>query len=272
MTVRQNMGYCLKLQRLSRAEIEERVQGTAALLGIDRLLDRRIQQLSGGQQQRVALGRAIIRRPSLFLFDEPLSNLDAKLRVQMRIELIKLHKQLGTTTIYVTHDQLEAMTMSDRLALMRNGRIVQCGSPADVYARPATRFVAEFVGTPSINILEARLEGDGADLTVDLGFGRLALPAELAGQVPAGRREGRVDFGIRAEDVRVVREAPLAKARVSIIENAGADLYVYLEVNGSGLTARCSPDLGLAVGDTVGFAFSAYKAHLFDAESGQAFF
>jgi multiple sugar transport system ATP-binding protein len=272
MTVRENVGYCLKLQRLPRAEIEERVQATGALLGIDHLLDRRIHQLSGGQQQRVALGRAIIRRPTLFLLDEPLSNLDAKLRVQMRIELIKLHKQLGTTTIYVTHDQLEAMTMSDRLALMHNGRLVQCGSPAEVYARPATRFAAEFVGTPSINVLEAQLGEEGASLVADLGFGRLVLPPDLAAQVPAARRGARVDLGIRAEDVRVGSDEPIAKARVSIIENAGADLYVYLELNGTGLTARCSPDLGLTVGDTVGLTFNPYKAHLFDPESGRAFF
>jgi len=272
MTVRENMSYCLRLQRRPRAEIEERVHTTAALLGINVLLDRRIQQLSGGQQQRVALGRAIIRQPTLFLLDEPLSNLDAKLRVQMRIELVKLHRQLGTTTIYVTHDQLEAMTMSDRLALMHQGQLLQCGSPTEVYTRPATRFVAEFVGTPSINILAAQLGEEGGELMIDLGFGRFALPSELAAQIPRDRRTGRAVFGIRAEDIQVVRDGALAKGRVSIVENAGSDLYVYLEVNGTNLTLRVSPDLGLAVGDTVGFAWNRYKAHLFDAVSSRAFF
>jgi len=272
MTVRENMSYCLRLQRLRRTEVEERVRATAALLGIEPLLDRRIQQLSGGQQQRVALGRAIIRQPSLFLLDEPLSNLDAKLRMQMRIELIKLHKQLGTTTIYVTHDQLEAMTMSDRLALMHQGRLRQCGSPAEVYARPAERFVAEFVGTPSINLLDARLGEAGDALVLDLGFGRLAVPAELAAQVPADRRAGPVTFGVRAEDIQVVPEGALAKGRVSLIENAGADLYVYLEVNGATVTVRASPDLGLAPGDAVGFTLNRYKTHLFDPATSRAFF
>jgi multiple sugar transport system ATP-binding protein len=272
MTVRENMSYCLRLQRRPRAEIEERLQATAALLGIDHLLARRIQQLSGGQQQRVALGRAIIRQPTLFLLDEPLSNLDAKLRVQMRIELVKLHKQLGTTTIYVTHDQLEAMTMSDRLALMHQGRLLQCGSPGEVYARPASRFVAEFVGTPSINLLEAQLGEEGGELMVDLGFGRFALPSELAAQVPTDRRSGRAVFGIRAEDVQVVRDGALAKGRVAVVENAGSDLFIYLEVNGATLTLRASPDVGVAVGDTVGFALNRGRAHLFDPTSSRAFF
>jgi multiple sugar transport system ATP-binding protein len=162
------------------------------------------------------------------------------------------------------------MTMSDRLALMHEGRLLQCGSPAEVYARPANRFVAEFVGTPAINILPGRLGEEGGELVVDLGFGRVVVPGELAAQVPAGSRRGPVAFGIRAEDVQVVRDGALAKGRVSIIENVGADLYVYLEVNGTTLTARVRPDLGLSVGDTVGCAVNRYKAHLFDPASGRA--
>ena len=200
MTVYKNMAFSLKLRRTPKAEIEQRVKAAADILGIGELLERKPKQLSGGQRQRVAVGRAIVRQPEVFLFDEPLSNLDAKLRVNMRAELIKLHERLDSTMIYVTHDQVEAMTMGDRIVVMRNGFIQQVGSPMQVYNEPTNQFVAGFIGSPPMNFLEAMLVQENGAVQVDVKGSRLTLPADRAKQVE-GYVNQPVVFGIRPEDV-----------------------------------------------------------------------
>ena len=255
-TVRQNMGFALKLRDIGKAEVAARVDRAAAILGLAPLLDRYPRQLSGGQRQRVAMGRAIVRDPQVFLFDEPLSNLDAKLRVQMRAEIKELHQRLRTTTVFVTHDQIEALTMADTIVVMNAGHIEQVGAPLELYDRPANLFVAEFIGSPSMNLIRGVARPGGVEAAG--GF----LPASGATE------EGRaVVYGIRPEHLALADEG--LPAQVRVVEPTGSDTMAYLSCGGQELAAvfRDRPDL--APGQEVRLMPRADKAHLFDPETGK---
>ena len=273
MTVFKNMAFSLKLRRTPRAEIEQRVKAAADILGIGELLDRKPKQLSGGQRQRVAVGRAIVRNPEVFLFDEPLSNLDAKLRVNMRAELIKLHERLDATMIYVTHDQVEAMTMGDRIVVMRNGFIQQVGSPMEVYNQPQNQFVAGFIGSPPMNFLEGMLVHDNGAVQVDIKGSRLTVPAGQAKQVE-GYVNQPVIFGIRPEDVVPAGSddghfsEPL-RATVEVLEPLGAEIILEMSCKGENFTARMEPTLRARMHDEIDVSFNMERAHLFDAKTEQ---
>ena len=274
MTVYQNMAFGLKLRRHPKAEIEARVREAADILGIGDLLGRRPKALSGGQQQRVAVGRAIVRKPRAFLFDEPLSNLDAELRVQMRTELSKLHTRLGATMIYVTHDQVEAMTMGDRIVAMREGRVQQVGSPMDLYRHPVNRFVAGFIGSPSMNFLEGRLI-QNRGLAFCKGDIRFPIPDRYTGYLK-GRIGRELVLGIRPEHI-VEASAPHGphergeiSASVEVVEPMGSEIYLYLRAGGTRFVARIYPDQMPAVGETVHLAFDLAEMHFFDKETGVA--
>ena len=273
MTVYKNMAFSLKLRRTPKAEIEQRVKAAADILGIGELLERKPKQLSGGQRQRVAVGRAIVRNPEVFLFDEPLSNLDAKLRVNMRAELIKLHERLDSTMIYVTHDQVEAMTMGDRIVVMRNGFIQQVGSPMEVYNEPQNQFVAGFIGSPPMNFLEGVLVQDNGAIQVDVKGSRLTVPASRAKQVE-GYVNQPVTFGIRPEDVVPagsgdgVFSEPLS-ATVEVLEPLGAEIILEMSCKGENFTARMEPTLRARMHDEIDVSFNMERAHLFDAKTEQ---
>ena len=273
MTVFKNMAFSLKLRRTPKAEIEQRVKAAADILGIGELLERKPKQLSGGQRQRVAVGRAIVRDPEVFLFDEPLSNLDAKLRVNMRAELIKLHERLDATMIYVTHDQVEAMTMGDRIVVMRNGFIQQVGSPMEVYNQPQNQFVAGFIGSPPMNFLEGVLVQDNGAIQVDVKGSRLTVPADRAKQVEGYVNEPVV-FGIRPEDVVPAGSGdglfsePL-KATVEVLEPLGAEIILEMSCKGDNFTARMEPTLSARMHDEIAVSFNMERAHLFDAKTEQ---
>jgi multiple sugar transport system ATP-binding protein len=226
MTVRQNLGYALRVRKLPKAEVNRRVEEAAKLLGLDGLLDRRPKALSGGQMQRVAMGRAIVREPKAFLMDEPLSNLDAKLRVTMRTSLQQLHRRIGTTTIYVTHDQVEAMTLGDRVAVMRHGRVQQVDAPARLFDEPANLFVAAFIGSPSMNLVNATFENE------TLQMGQYSLPIERGPRTPASRR---VIAGIRPEAFEDAAfasgELPRIEVEVEVLESIGSDAYIFFRVD-----------------------------------------
>jgi multiple sugar transport system ATP-binding protein len=269
MTVAENLAYPLRKRGVAREQRAARVAATAKLLQIEPLLQRRPKQLSGGQQQRVALGRAIIRDPDVFLLDEPLSNLDATLRAYMRAELVQLHRRIGKTMIYVTHDQVEAMTMSTRIAVMHQGRLQQVGTPAEVYARPANRFVASFVGTPAMNFVEGVLRPEPAGMRF-VADG-LAVPVEGAAS-SAGRP---VLAGFRPEDVAIAPATERGAApahgpgQVLVVEPLGHETLVVLEAGTSQLVARCPSGFGLAAGERVGVVLNASRMHLFDPGSGE---
>ena len=271
MTVFKNMAFSLKLRRTPRAEIEQRVKAAADILGIGELLERKPKQLSGGQRQRVAVGRAIVRNPEVFLFDEPLSNLDAKLRVNMRAELIKLHERLDATMIYVTHDQVEAMTMGDRIVVMRNGFIQQVGSPMEVYNEPQNQFVAGFIGSPPMNFLEGVLVQDNGAVQVDVKGSRLTVPAARAKQLE-GYVNQPVTFGIRPEDVVPAGSGdghfsePLS-ATVEVLEPLGAEIILEMSCKGENFTARMDPTLRARMHDQIEVSFNMERAHLFDAKT-----
>jgi ABC-type sugar transport system ATPase subunit len=258
MTVRQNMGFGLKMRGTDRADIERRVAEAAAVLQIEHLLDRRPRELSGGQRQRVAMGRAIVRKPKVFLFDEPLSNLDAKLRVDMRSEIKALHQRLKTTSIYVTHDQVEAMTMADRIVVLNGGEIEQIGTPLELYHRPQTRFVAGFLGAPAMNFLPVSVD---AGVVLLPGGGRLPM---------AGARSGAAELGVRPERLRLAADvaSALLQARVAVVEPLGADTLVAVLCDGHKLVLRLDGDSSLRPGDEVQLAFDAADARLFDAPAG----
>jgi ABC-type sugar transport system ATPase subunit len=252
----QNIGFGLEAREVPRRERRARVAEAARAVGCADLLSRRPSELSGGERQRVALARALVRDPDVFLLDEPLSNLDAQLRAQMRTELKELQRRLGATMVYVTHDQVEALTLGDRLAVLRDGALQQVGTPDDVFARPATRFVARFVGSPAMNVLRARLEPDA------LVAGPLRFPR------PVDARDGRIfDVGIRPERVRLATEG--VPAEVRLVEPAGSEAFVHLDVDGEHLLARVPGDERPEPGETVRVAVVARDLHLFDAESGQ---
>ncbi|HEX7387155.1 MAG TPA: sn-glycerol-3-phosphate ABC transporter ATP-binding protein UgpC [Castellaniella sp.] len=264
MSVRENMGFSLKLKKFDKADIKERVIKVAQVLGIEPLLERKPRELSGGQRQRVALGRAIVRQPQVFLMDEPLSNLDAKLRVDMRAEIIKLHRNLGVTTFYVTHDQTEAMTMGQRVAVMRDGLVQQIDTPNNLYQRPANRFVAGFIGTPSMNLLDATLDGDKA------GGEDFVLTLDEAGRAAAKDR-AQICVGIRPEHLHLSRQEDSSRrltGTVEVIEPLGAFTLMQVRVGKTVVTAQIEPGRRIAMGDTVTIGCSADRLYLFDAGDG----
>ncbi|HNQ24499.1 MAG TPA: sn-glycerol-3-phosphate ABC transporter ATP-binding protein UgpC [Phycisphaerae bacterium] len=275
MTVYKNMAFGLKMRKVPRAEIERKVMAAAGMLGIEHLLDRKPAALSGGERQRVAVGRAIVRNPRAFLFDEPLSNLDAKLRVQMRAELKRLHRQLHTTSVYVTHDQEEAMTLGDRIVVMKDGLIQQCDTPLTVYAQPANRFVAGFVGMPPMNFMDARIEADGGEVTAVVEGHRLPCTAPTAQRL-AQHASQTVVVGARPESL-LVQPADATRTRsgdetllaeVQVVEPLGERQDVYLRTAaGTRLIARVPPTAHISPGDNVTVAFDPDRLHLFEADA-----
>jgi multiple sugar transport system ATP-binding protein len=268
MTVWQNLAFGLENMKMRRPDIEEKVRAAARMLQIEELLSRRPRQLSGGQRQRVAIGRAVVREPRIFLFDEPLSNLDAELRVQMRIELSNLHERLGNTMVYVTHDQVEAMTMADRIVVLRLGNVEQVGAPLELYNRPANRFVAGFIGSPRMNFLEGRiLRAEASGVLVEIpGVPPLAVAAD-----GSGCRVGeRVSLGVRPEHVRVDGEANAAEARVGATEQLGSDSYLYCELaQGQKLTIHHPGQTRIQRQDVVRVALDPAACHLFRSGDGE---
>ena len=261
MTVAQNMAFALRLSGRPKAEIAERVQRAAAILALEPYLERFPKQLSGGQRQRVAMGRAIVRDPAVFLFDEPLSNLDAKLRVQMRTEIKELHQRLKTTTIYVTHDQIEAMTMADRIVVMHDGVIEQIGAPLTLYDQPANTFVASFIGSPSMNMLTGEVQGGDVPF-VAAGKAHIPVPGAPAGMV--GRQ---VVVGIRPEHLTLAAEG--IPANVVVIEPTGSELLVVADIGGQYVTAAFHERHALSPGMAIHLAPAPGQVHLFDAATGR---
>jgi multiple sugar transport system ATP-binding protein len=273
MSVYDNMAFGLKMRKIDRAEIGKRVQVAADILGIGDYLKRKPRQLSGGQRQRVALGRAIVRHPQVFLFDEPLSNLDAKLRVQMRVELKKLHNRLNTTAIYVTHDQVEAMTLGDRVVVMRGGLVQQVGEPLELYNTPANRFVAGFLGSPAMNFAAVRVhEADGALHADSEGF-RLDIPADIGPRLHgyAGRD---VTMGIRPEDLQLANGSHppglCFDAVVELVEKLGAEILLDLRVGRQTMVASVEPTVRAQRGEKLRLAVHPERVHFFDAASEKA--
>jgi multiple sugar transport system ATP-binding protein len=273
MSVYDNMAFGLKMRKFDKAEIQKRVTEAAAILGIGDYLSRKPRQLSGGQRQRVALGRAIVRHPQVFLFDEPLSNLDAKLRVQMRVELKKLHERLGTTAVYVTHDQVEAMTLGDRVVVMRDGWVQQVGDPMELYNEPANRFVAGFIGSPAMNFATVRIAGENGSIYA-LGDGiRLKVPEHMTNR--AGAHTGKeVTLGVRPEDLRVASDAdPIdmsIDAVVEVIERLGSEILLDVAVGGTTMVAAVEPTVGAKVHERLRLAVNPQRLHFFDAETEAA--
>ncbi|MCM2291030.1 sn-glycerol-3-phosphate ABC transporter ATP-binding protein UgpC [Allorhizobium sp. BGMRC 0089] len=263
-SVRDNMGFSLKVRGIDKREAEKRIQDAADMLGISHLLDRRPGQLSGGQRQRVAMGRAIVRRPQVFLFDEPLSNLDAKLRGQVRTEIKRLHQTLGATIIYVTHDQVEAMTLADRIVILRGGEIEQVGTPDEVYHTPHSVFVGGFVGSPAMNFASAVVQGDAL---VFANGDRLSLAAVHRGKTAA--MEGlKIIVGIRPEHFTAGGDPAMAlTAKVQVVEPLGADTLVHFTIDGQMLTARMAPDTRPQAGDELRIGIDPARLHLFDTVS-----
>jgi multiple sugar transport system ATP-binding protein len=268
MSVYDNLAFGLKLRKTPKDAIDKRVQEAAALLGLERFLDRKPKALSGGQRQRVALGRAIVREPQVFLMDEPLSNLDAKLRVQTRAEIARLHQRLGTTTIYVTHDQVEAMTMGDRIAVMRDGLLQQVGTPQDLYDHPVNIFVAGFIGSPAMNFASTKVRGDkltigGVELTL------VGEPAKAAAQRPDG---SDLLIGFRPEHLDVADggdQAVKFPAKVDVVEYLGNEELIHAQTEGNEIVALIPSDRKVRVNDTVQFMIPIEKLHIFDPESEQ---
>jgi multiple sugar transport system ATP-binding protein len=275
MTVYDNMAFGLRLRKYPRPEIDRRVKEAAEMLGIQELLSRKPKQLSGGQRQRVALGRAIVREPQVFLMDEPLSNLDAKLRVQTRAEIKKLHARLQTTTIYVTHDQVEAMTMGDRIVVMKDGVVQQVDSPLNLYEKPANLFVAGFIGSPAMNFLEARLAKQDGKMAVDGGVFRADVPQEYVPQLQswAGRP---VIFGIRPEDIHDRALAPdrqdgaVVRAAVDVHEPLGSDIILYLTAGDHSIVARVDARSQARMGQNTEVVMDMRKMHLFNPDTHEA--
>jgi len=289
MSVRQNIGYGLKVRKTPKAETKRRVEEVAALLGLDELLDRRPAQLSGGQRQRVAMGRAIVREPQAFLMDEPLSNLDAKLRVGVRASLAQLHARLGVTTVYVTHDQTEAMTLGQRVAVMRDGRILQVDEPQTLYRQPVDLFVAAFIGTPAMNLVEARVDGD------DAVFGQFRVPLDPGRRPP--REVSSVILGLRPESFEdsafAPAELPRVDAEIEVLEELGSDVHVYFHVDAPRIAAevlveasedeatllveekalfnaRVDPRTKAEIGSRLQLAVDPHRFHFFDPKTGKS--
>ena len=271
MTVYDNMAFGLKLRKVPKPEIDKAVKEAARILDLEPLLDRKPKQLSGGQRQRVAMGRAIVRDPKVFLMDEPLSNLDAKLRVQMRIEISKLHERLGATIIYVTHDQTEAMTLGTRIVVMKDGVIQQVDTPQNLYSKPSNLFVAGFIGSPQMNFFDVKCVVSGNDAHLELGEHKVHLTAEKAKALIDGGYDGKtVVMGIRPEDINDVQRKDtdcMIEAPVHVYELLGAEVFLYSEVEGVNMTARVNPRTTAKVGDVVNFALDTDRIHIFDKET-----
>ncbi|MDP9520822.1 ABC transporter ATP-binding protein [Pseudomonas putida] len=271
MTVRENIEFGLKIRKLPQAAIDEEVGRVAKLLQIEHLLARKPAQLSGGQQQRVAMGRALARRPKIYLFDEPLSNLDAKLRVEMRTEMKLMHQRLKTTTVYVTHDQIEAMTLGDKVAVMKDGIIQQFGTPQQIYNDPANQFVASFIGSPPMNFIPVRLTQQEGRLLALLDSGQARCELPLGGA--DGELEGRdLILGIRPEQIALGdadgNGLPGIRAEVQVTEPTGPDLLVFVTLNQTKVCCRLAPDVACRVGDNLNLQFDPARVLLFDASSG----
>ena len=271
MTVYENMSFGLKLKKTPKDEIDRRVREAAEKLEITELLDRKPKEMSGGQRQRVALGRAIVRNPDVFLFDEPLSNLDAKLRVSMRLRITQLHKELKTTMIYVTHDQVEAMTMGDRITVMRSGRIMQVDTPLNLYHYPANKFVAGFIGSPTMNLIDGELKEENGKIYFSLDGTLIEILGEKANKLKSHVGK-RVTFGIRPENIAVTEkeDSISKKGKVSVVEQMGNEEYIYFSLGNYQLTCRMNvegiDDLSNQKVEKV-FRFDTTKAHIFDIET-----
>lgn len=256
MSVRENIGFGMKIRKVAKAEMDQKISDVAALLQIDHLLDRKPSQLSGGQRQRVAMGRALVRDPKLFLFDEPLSNLDAKLRVEMRAEIKRLHQRTGASIVYVTHDQIEAMTLATRIVVLKDGYVQQIGTPAEIYHRPANTFVADFMGAPPMNLVPGRLE-DG-----HLRIGEFACACDLPGQT------GEVVVGMRPEHFTTDGTGPEVEVVPSMVENTGADVFATFEMNGTSVTARLPGHCALVTGRPLRVRIDLDQLCFFDPKCG----
>ncbi|MDD3141553.1 MAG: sn-glycerol-3-phosphate ABC transporter ATP-binding protein UgpC [Lachnospiraceae bacterium] len=274
MTVYDNMAFGLKLRKMPKDKIDKMVREKAKILDLEPLLDRKPKALSGGQRQRVAMGRAIVRDPAVFLMDEPLSNLDAKLRGQMRIEISKLHQTLGTTIIYVTHDQTEAMTLGTRIVVMNGGIVQQVDTPQVLYDTPINLFVAGFIGSPQMNFLDATCKVEGNKVTLNVGHADIELPPAKAKKLIEGGYEGKtVILGIRPEDVHdeqmFIESSPntVIDATIRVYEMLGAEVYLYFDYENTSMTARVDPRTTARTGDTVKFALDGEKIHVFDKET-----
>ncbi|MYA89225.1 MAG: sn-glycerol-3-phosphate ABC transporter ATP-binding protein UgpC [Boseongicola sp. SB0662_bin_57] len=260
MTVRKNIGFGLRTSKLTKAEKNARLEDVAAVLEMTELLDRKPSQLSGGQRQRVAIGRAMVRDPAVFLFDEPLSNLDAQLRTQMRLEIKKLHQRVGSTIIFVTHDQVEAMTMADRIVIMKDGHIQQVGKPSDVYHKPANTFVAGFIGAPSMNMLRCRVDG---------GAARLASGPDI--QLDLDVSQGQpVILGVRPDDLHPSGEDPFLEGTVTVREPLGPDTLIYVDTPSGEVIAKADGQHPPDIGEAVQLSASRDRLHVFDAETGMS--
>ncbi|MCB1439340.1 MAG: sn-glycerol-3-phosphate ABC transporter ATP-binding protein UgpC [Nitratireductor sp.] len=262
MTVSQNIGFGLKMRGVPPDEINSRTREAAQTLQIEPLLERRPSELSGGQRQRVAMGRAIVRRPQVFLFDEPLSNLDAKLRVEMRTQIKRLHALFGRTTVYVTHDQVEALTLADRAVILKDGRLIQQGSPIELYEQPQSRFVAEFIGSPQMNMLPGIVEGDGRSVNI---AGRSELLLEPI-DAPRGQQ---ILVGIRPEGFHLTDKEAGMPAAVEVVEPLGSDTMAICKIGNVTITVRLSPEHRVRTGDTLPLAIDLRKVSVFDAQSGK---
>ena len=275
MTVYDNMAFSLKLRKVPKAEIDKMVREAAKILDLEKLLDRKPKALSGGQRQRVAMGRAIVRSPKVFLMDEPLSNLDAKLRVQMRTEISKLHQRLGATIIYVTHDQTEAMTLGTRIVVMKDGVVQQVDTPQNLYNAPGNLFVAGFIGSPQMNMVDAVVEKKGDDVYLTIGkTASIKLPKVKAEKLVSGGYVGKtVVMGIRPEDLKDeevlvnMADEAILEAKIEVYELLGAEVFLYFDVEGANFTARVNPRTTPRTGDTVKFALDVSKIHVFDKET-----
>ncbi len=277
MTVYDNMAFALKLRKVPKDEIDRKVRDAAKILDLENFLERKPKALSGGQRQRVAMGRAIVRNPKVFLMDEPLSNLDAKLRVQMRTEISRLHQRLGSTIIYGTHDQTEAMTLGSRIVVMKDGVVQQIDSPQNLYNNPVNVFVAGFIGSPQMNFANAVCERKGDRAALHAGPYQVLLSAARSRALIDGGYDGKtVIMGIRPEDVHdspeMLAKFPdsVVEARISVYELLGAEVYLYFELEGASMTARVNPATTARTGDVVRFALDADKVHVFDKETEKA--
>jgi multiple sugar transport system ATP-binding protein len=272
MTVYDNMAFGLKIRKFAKEEIKTRVDEAARILDIEQLLDRKPKALSGGQRQRVAVGRAIVRQPKVFLFDEPLSNLDAKLRVQMRAEISALHNRLAATMVYVTHDQVEAMTMGDRIVVMKDGVIQQIGTPLDLYNHPVNRFVAGFIGSPPMNFMAVKVSEEGGQIVIDEGNFKLKVQGDRANVIrPYVGRD--VVFGVRPEDLEYnadAAEGTAIKANVQVVEPLGAEIHLYVDTGSHVMIARTPPTITYQVGDETKFVPDWERVTFFDMETEQS--
>ncbi|MDB5401747.1 MAG: multiple sugar transport system ATP-binding protein [Acetobacteraceae bacterium] len=273
MSVYDNMAFGLKMRKFDKPEIDKRVKVAADILGIQELLKRKPRQLSGGQRQRVALGRAIVRHPQVFLFDEPLSNLDAKLRVQMRVELKKLHERLGTTAIYVTHDQVEAMTLGDRVVVMRDGRVQQVGDPMELYNQPANRFVAGFIGSPAMNFAQVRIAAENGSLWAESEGLRIKVPAPITPRL--GRYAGmEATLGVRPEDLRIAGAGDAKDlgfdVAIEVIERLGSEILLDVAVGSATMVASVEPTVTARVHERLRLAINPDRVHFFDNKTEAA--